>query len=1021
MTGRSPSRALALAAAAMLVMSSAESRAQPPRAAAPPPARGWPDTAWRHMGPASFGGRVDDIEAVEDDPRIIFVGTASGGIFRSRNNGVTWDPVFDAYGTALSIGDIAIAPSDRNIVWAGTGEPNGRQSSTWGDGVYRSLDGGATWKNMGLRETQSIGRVVIDPRDPNTVFVAAAGHLWGPNEQRGLYRTRDGGATWHKVLGVDDNTGVIDVAMARDGRTMFAATYMRRRRAFGFVGGGPTSGLWRSLDGGDTWERVTNGLPAGNTGRIGIDISRSDPNVVYVVLENRAGGVFRSTDRGATWTRQNRLDERPNYFSQIRVDPKNPDRVWLLGTFFYTSIDGGKTFTSDSTARKVHPDHHALWIDPNQPEHMMLGNDGGVFFSYDGARTWDFVDNLPIGQFYDIAIDARDPYWIYGGLQDLGTFGFPSGTHSRGRLMDDQVTFLEYGDGFQVAADPTNPRLIYANSQNGRGYVVDVETHEERRITPVAAERTERYRFNWNTAILVSPVDPRIYYYGANKLLKTADHGATWQVISPDLTRNQDWRKLSLGPGIPDRDSTTLSRDDGTSQYGNITTIAESPRAPGTIYIGTDDGIVQMTTDGGAHWTNITSRFRLAASRSVSKVVASRHDAKTAYATFDGHTDDDQKPYIFKTADGGATWSSIAGDLPATAPVKTLTEDPRNANVLFAGTEFGLYWSFDGGHHWSFPGGNLPRVIVNRVLVNERNNDLILGTHGRSVIVLDDIRALEAGDPARAGSAVELFPLRDATVVYQWRDQPLPAARKFSAPNAPVGALVTYNLRDSADSARIQVLAPDGSIVRELTGPGTAGVHRVVWDLRTRLAFVPAPGDSGFYGAPRAPFVPPATYTVKLVAHGATATQTVQVRANPRSASSPEASAARQLVAKRVDSLSRAYAEGKRLLAAVDTEFAHLRPLLASRGPSPATDSLLKIVAAQLSTLRRGFASDYGAPIGEVFDVLGGLESSSVAPTQAEQRALDFAAADLAASITKLNALVTTEMPKLRAVLSAPR
>ncbi|MEP6689587.1 MAG: hypothetical protein ABJD07_00445 [Gemmatimonadaceae bacterium] len=1017
-------RALA-ATAAMMALAATASPAQQPRAAAPPPpavpvARGWPDTAWRHLGPASFGGRVDDIEAVEDDPRIIFVGTASGGIFRSRNNGVTWDAVFDAYGTALSIGDIAIAPSDRNVVWAGTGEPNGRQSSTWGDGVYRSLDGGTTWKNMGLRETQSIGRVVIDPRDPNTVFVAAVGHLWGPNEERGLYRTRDGGATWRKVLGVDDNTGVIDVAMARDGRTMFAATYMRRRRAWGFSGGGPTSGLWRSLDGGDTWERVSSGLPAGNIGRIGIDIARSDPNIVYIVLESRAGGVFRSADRGATWTRQSRLDERPSYFSQIRVDPKNPDRVWLLGTYLYLSIDGGKTFTSDSLGRRLHPDHHALWIDPSQPDHMMLGNDGGVFFTYDAARSWNYIDNLPIGQFYDITIDARDPYWIYGGLQDLGTFGFPSGTHSRGRLFDDQVTFLEYGDGFQTAADPTNPRLLYANSQNGRGYVVDIETHEERRITPVAAERTERYRFNWNTAILVSPVDPRVYYYGANKLLKTADHGTTWQVISPDLTRNLDWRTLSLGPGIPDRDSTTLSRDDGTSAYGNITTIAESPRAAGTLYVGTDDGTVQMTTDSGAHWTNLTARFHLAGAPSVAKVVASRHDAKTAFVVFDGHTNDDQKPYVFKTADGGATWSAIAGDLPATAPLKTLTEDPRNPNLLFAGTEFGLYWSFDGGRHWSFPGGNLPRVIVTRAIVNERNNDLILGTHGRSVLVLDDIRSLETGDPARAEGAAQLFPLRDATEYYQWRDQPLTAAGKFSAPNAPVGALVTYSLRDSAETARIQILAADGSVVRELAAPGSAGVHRIVWNLRMGLAFVPAPSDSGFYGAPLAPLVPPGSYTVRLIAHGATATQPLTVRANPRAEPSAESLAARQGIAKRVDSLARVYADGKRLLASVDTEFAHLRPLLARRPPSPATDSVVKGVASQIATLRRAFAPDYGAPIGEVFDVIGGLTSNAYPPTQAELRTLDFAAADLASSVATLNTLVGTDLPKLRAALGRP-
>jgi photosystem II stability/assembly factor-like uncharacterized protein len=751
----------------------------------------WPDTAWRQIGPASIGGRVSDIEAVASDPRIIFVGAASGGVFRSMNNGVSWEPVFDADGTALSIGDIAIAPSDRNVVWVGTGEASNRQTSTWGDGVYRSLDGGTTWRNMGLRETQSIGRVVIDPHHPEIVFVAAAGHLFGPNEQRGLYRTRDGGTTWQKVLGVDANTGVIDVALGGDGRTLFAAAYERRRRAFGFVGGGPQSGIWRSRDGGDSWTRLSKGLPTGNTGRIGLAIAASDPQIVYAVVENRDGGVFRTTDGGASWTRQSHINERASYYGRIAVDPTNPDRVWLPLTTLHRSIDGGKTFTEDSLNVHVHPDNHALWIDPHQPEHMMLGNDGGVFFTYDGARHWDYESNLPIGQIYGIAIDGRDPYRIFGGFQDLGTFMFASGTHSRGALTDDRATFLEYGDGFQVAVDPTNPRLVYSNSQNGRGYVDDLETGEAHRITPFSADSTKRYRFNWNTAILLSPHDPHVYFYGANKLLKTTDHGGTWQEISPDLTRNQpDWKKLSLGAGIPLRDSTTPSRDDGVGQFGNITTISESPRAAGSLFVGTDDGNVQMTTDAGAHWTNITPRFHLKAPAWVSAVVASHFDARTAYVTFDGHRDDDLTPYIFKTTDGGATWSSIVGDLPAGIAVRTIVEDLRNPALLFAGTEFGLYWSLDGGRHWRFPGGSLPRVMVDFIIVNERNNDLILGTYGRGVIILDDIAALEAGS-APATAAVRLFPMRAATEVYQRRDQPFEGARPFPAPNAPVGALIT--------------------------------------------------------------------------------------------------------------------------------------------------------------------------------------------------------------------------------------
>ena len=975
----------------------------------------WPDSAWRAIGPASFGGRVDDIEALADDPRTIFVGTASGGVFRTHNNGTTWESVFDGQ-SALSIGDIAIAPSNHDVVWVGTGEANNRQSSTWGDGVYRSIDGGTTWRKMGLAETQTIGRIVIDPRDANTVFVAAVGHLFGPNEQRGLYRTRNGGESWEKVLGVDVNTGVTDVAIMPGGRTLIAATYLRRRRAWGFVGGGPTGGLWRSVDGGDHWQRLTSGLPTGDVGRIGLDVARSDPNIVYAVIESADGGVFRSTDRGATWTKQSSLDERPSYFSQIRVDPTNPERVWLLATSLYRSTDGGKTFTSDSVAVRVHPDHHAMWIDPNDPRHVMLGNDGGVYFTYDNGRQWDYIANLPIGQFYDVAVDAREPYWIYGGTQDNGTYAFPSGTYSRGPLTDDQVMHIGYGDGFQVATDPLNPRFIYTNSQNGRGYVFDLVTREERRITPVAADRSDRYRFNWNTAILVSPNDPHTYYYGANKLLATKDYGTTWQVLSPDLTRRQEWRKLPLGDGIPARDRNTLSRDDGTSEYGNITTISESPKAAGTIYVGTDDGNVQLTTDGGAHWTNITARFGLTMPHPVSCVVASRFDARVAFVAFDGHTDDDPRPYLFETRDGGATWRSITNDLPAKGPVKTVTEDSRNPRLLFVGTEFGLYWSVDGGRHWIFPGGRLPHVMVDRVVIN---GDLVVGTHGRGVYILDDVSPLEARDTSTSSEA-QLFPVRDAMEVYQWRDLPLPGRRTFMAPNSPLGALITYSLPVGGDHSapvRIRVRAGDNRVVRELTGPATPGMHRVEWDLRTQFAFVPPPEDSGYYGVPRSPYVPAGDYTIELDAGGRTLTRSIHVRTDPRVVTTPEALRARWAMMTEIDSITRPFVVQRKRFMAADSEYARLAASLA-KSPS-ATDSSVKAAATIVATLRARFGSSYPTPIGQAFDLLGGLESSSATPTDAERRTLDAVKADLADAYAKLETFVNTQMPQLRRLVAS--
>jgi photosystem II stability/assembly factor-like uncharacterized protein len=1004
--------AIAAALCPALVRPSPAQRSGPVAASLQEPAMAiaqpWPNAgSWRHLGPAAFGGRVDDIEAVASDPRIIFVGSAAGGVFRSKNNGTTWDPVFDNFGNTLSIGDIAIAPSDPNVVWVGTGEANNRQSSTWGDGVYRSTDGGTTWRHMGLRETQSIGRIVIDPRNPDVVFVAAVGHLFGPNDERGLYRTRDAGATWTKVLGVDANTGATDVVMSPDGRTLIAATYQRRRREFGFAGSGPGSGLWRSTDGGDTWARVTSGVPAGDLGRIGLAMSASDPDVVYAIIEASppGGGVYRSDDRGATWVRKNSVNQRGNYFSQIRVDPKNPNHVWMLATALLASNDGGTTFSGDSVAPYAHPDHHAMWIDPAQPQHVMLGNDGGVYFSYDNGRSWSYVDNLPISQFYDIAIDDREPYWIYGGAQDNGSWAFPSATYSRGGMTNLDVQNTGFGDGFQSAVDPIDRRFVHANSQNGRAFLADMVTREERFIQPVAPAGQDPYRFNWNTAMQQSPNDPRALYIGAQKLLRSTDRGTTWQEISPDLTKHAGRTTLSVGNGFPAGRS--LSANDGVSAYGNITTISESPTARGTIYVGTDDGNVQMTADGGGHWSDITPRFAMPESRYVSKVYASRHDARVAYVAFDGHWDDDQRPYLFKTVDGGATWTSIASDLPSWKPVKTIEEDPRNPNLLFVGTEFGLYWTTDGGHHWSPASGNVPPVMVDRIIVNPNNNDLILATHGRGVIILEDIAPLEG---TSAAGDVRLFPLRAATEVQTYRDLPWPGGNAFVAPNSPIGTYISYAVASdppSPDTVRIDVIAPDGTVVDQMTGPDRAGTRRVLWDMRYRFKYVPPPSDSGFYGPPRAPYVPPGEYTVALTARGRTMKQTVQVRSDARGVSTPAALRDRAAINVRARDISRVYYDAVSCMDAIDAE-------LASIG-APA-DSMIKSISAEVATLRRrAHGNSITSGIGRLFDLTAAIESSSMAPTDAQHRSLAASVAEFTDIAAKVNDIVANQLPTVRA------
>ncbi|MGD8279288.1 MAG: hypothetical protein PVH00_14725, partial [Gemmatimonadota bacterium] len=924
----------------------------------------------------------------------------------------------------ISIGDVAIAPSDPNVVWIGTGEPNNRQSSTWGDGVYRSLDGGDTWEHMGLRDSHHVGRIVIDPRDPDIVFVAALGHLWGPNPERGLYRTKDGGKTWRQVLGVDDNTGAVDVALDPDGRTVYAATYQRRRRGFGFVGGGTGSGLWRSLDGGDTWERLGSGLPTGVIGRIGIAIAPSNSDIVYAVVEQRtAGGVYRSSDRGGHWTRMSATNPRPMYYSQIRVDPANPDRIWVLGTYLALSTDGGKTFSTDGTGERIHVDHHALWIDPADPAHMILGNDGGLFFTYDGTRNWEFIDNLPIGQFYDVDVDHREPYWLFGGAQDNGSWAMPSRTTALVGITNNDVLNLAYGDGFYATADLNDPRWVFANSQSGRAYRVHLETREEQGIRPVPADTATVYRWNWSTPQARSPHDPGTIWYGAQMLLRTRDSGHTWEEVSPDLTRNRDWRALPI-MGIV-RDSTTLSRDDGIGAYGTITTIAESPLEAGTILVGTDDGNVRMTKDGGATWTDLTARFHLPGPRWVSRVLFSSRVAGVAYVAFDGHYDDDLMPYLFRTTDGGTTWTSITGDLAAGTVIRSLAEDPRNPHVLFAGTEFGLQVTYDGGDHWMPVRGNLPAVRIDDVLYDERTDDIVLATHGRSFIILDDARILEVGDPLARADALTIAPVRPATQTFMQRMLPPPGARTFAAPNPPEGALITYAVRTiTADSASITVADAAGTTVRTFAGPASAGVHRVAWDLRYARVDGVTDEDEGWFGPPRGPWVLPGTYAITVSIGDASATRTVEVRADPRLDAPEQALVARHDAEMRLQDLLRAFIAGTRLWDAMSREKTRIQDAMhETEAPDDSLPAALQRLGTRLDSLGRRFRAGFGGPRFRYLDLDGAFQAASAAPTRAQLRELDDLARQLNDDIPALNAVLASEFADVRrlaASLTAP-
>jgi photosystem II stability/assembly factor-like uncharacterized protein len=754
---------------------------------------------FREIGPAIMGGRIDDVAVVESNPNIVYVGPATGGIWRTTNNGTTWEPLFDKESNP-SVGDIAIAPNDPSVIWVGTGEPNNRQSSSWGDGIYKSTDAGKTWKNMGVAATKHIGRVVIHPHNPDVVYAAALGHLWGPNPERGVYKTTDGGKTWMQVLKINDDTGVSDIAMDPESPdTLYAAAYERRRTAFGFNGGGPDGGIYKTTDGGATWKKLTKGLPyesGGDVGRIGLDIYRKDPNVVYAVVQHEKGGTFRSEDKGETWKRMGDTDPRPSYYSQIRIDPNNDLRIWELGASMYFSEDGGKTFTTRRVT-KIHGDFHALWIDPANSNHVIAGCDGGIHWSWDNGKTWDFINTVAIGQFYEVSLDKQKPYQICGGLQDNGSWCGPSATTARDGITNDDWTLMPGGDGFYAAIDPVEPWIVYTESQDGHISRRDAKSAQQREIMPEAKAGEEHYRFQWNSPMAISNFDHKTIYYGGNYLFKSTDRGDSWVRLGGDLTTGVDRNKLKIFGKVPDKN--TLSRHDGVEHYPTITTISESPLTANVLWVGTDDGNLQVTRDGGKTWKNVAGKAPGVPSGTyVTRVVASKYREGNAFVTFDGHRNDDYNVYIFETTDYGETWKAIRNGIPDSAgTVHVLREHPRNANLLFAGTEFGLWVSWDHGANWTALKNNFPVVPVDDIEIQAEQNDLVLATHGRSIWIFDDLTPIEKWDTSVAGSELTFFPPRTATEFDIRTREWFSGHKKFIGKNPPYGAILNYYLKDA--------------------------------------------------------------------------------------------------------------------------------------------------------------------------------------------------------------------------------
>jgi photosystem II stability/assembly factor-like uncharacterized protein len=864
----------------------------------------------RNIGPAVMSGRIVDLAVVEMDPKVFYVASATGGLWKTENNGVTFTPLFTEE-TVHSIGAVAVHPVDTSLVWLGSGERASRQSSSWGDGVYKSTNGGRSWTNMGLGDSRHIGRIALHPDDPDVLYVAAMGHLWGPNEERGLYKSVDGGESWERILHVDEDTGVVDVALDPENpEIVYAASYQRRRAPYGFHGGGPGSALWKSVDGGRSWTRLNdlapgNGLPAGEVGRIGISIYRSDPRIVYVSVEQglrynastayeeRAAGIYRSEDRGETWTFKSDWNPRPMYASQILVDPSDDQRVYMVNSFSW-SDDGGETFTAPR--QTLHGDDRLVWVNPADSRHVMKADDGGLGISYDRARTWLYVTHLPVSQFYRVAIDYRKPYWVYGGLQDNGSWAGPSATYRTEGILNHDWKKWGGGDGFLNLVDTTDNRTLYVESQYLGLDRVDVETGQRQAIRPGDPTGAIGDRRNWNTwgdmdapdqrlgnamapanwdgPFLLSPHDPRTVYAGTNILWKSTDQGRSWTSLG-DLTTGVDRRTLPIMGELSTAE--TLSLDDGIPYYPTLTAIAESPLEPGVLFIGTDDGNVQVSRDDGASWTEVSGRMpRLPDHAWINGVEASRFAPGRVYVTANNYRNDDLGNYLYRSDDFGLTWADITGNLPPDRVLRTLREDPRNPDVLYLGAELGLYYSRDGGQAWTELTGGLPTSAFNDLVIHPRDNDLILGTHGRGIWILDNVNALQELTPEVLSSRVHLFSMEPAEQIRYLSEKGHDGNMIFRGTNPPPGAIIDYWLGEEGGDVILTVLDTDGTQVASVPAGASRGVNRVVWNLRHTLA--DQPGGQ----PPRGPLVVPGTYTARLELGEVIREMPLVVREDPR-------------------------------------------------------------------------------------------------------------------------------------------
>ncbi len=849
----------------------------------------------RDIGPAVMSGRISAIDAVGKDPLTIWVGTATGGVWRSTDGGLTFKPVFDEH--TQSIGALAIDPKDPKTVWVGTGESWTRNSVSVGTGVYKTTDGGDSWKLMGLPDSERIARIRIDSKDGKTVFVCATGHLWSVNQERGVYKTTDGGETWKRVLYVDDSTGCSDLdGDPQDGNVLYAGMWQFRRYPDFFTSGGKGSGLFRSLDGGETWQPVTAGLPAGEKGRIAVAVAPSRPSVVYATVEAEKTALYRSDDLGATFREVNHsfnVIARPFYFSRLVVDPTDYNRLYKPGLTLGISEDGGKSVSGGlDFGGGVHSDHHALWINPANPQELLLGTDGGVYHSYDRGRRWRMVRALPVSQFYHVSFDMEQPYNVFGGLQDNGSWMGPSS--SIGGIENRDWENVGVGDGFHVYRDPADPDYLYSEFQGGEIRRVRISTREARDIKPQPKTGEPDYRFNWNTPIATSPNEKGTIYIGCQFLMRSRDQGESWEKISPDLTTNDP-------KGQRQKESGGLSRDNTTAEnYTTIYSISESPRNGQVIWAGTDDGNLQLTRDGGKTWTNVVAQVPgVPASTWVSAVSASPHDEAAAFVTFDGHRAGDMKTYAYRTSDFGQTWTAVAAT-GVEGYAWVLKQDLVDPDLLFLGTEFGLYISIDSGKGWARFTGNLPKVAVHDIAIHPRDHDLILATHGRGVYIIDDITPLRQLSSEVVEAEVTMLGAQPFLMPTEPFAQSFGGDDEYEGKNPPESAVITYYLkkRHVFGDLKLEIYDAEGKLLSTIPGGKRKGLNRVLWPMRLPPPKVPPAASlvQAFVG----PRVAEGTYAVKLIKGKDTFTGEVTLVADPRSPHSAEDRAAQQKLSMRL-------------------------------------------------------------------------------------------------------------------------